>query len=125
MIKKIMIIATLVFPGLLFAQQAQIDYSEPISILAAYSLASAVVLGIVTSIVVLVNGRRMRGGIFGRALNYLGVGMLIVLVGTITPLFSSITPTSLEGALPSILNTVGYVIMAFAATKLLRATRGS
>lgn len=124
MFRKIIIIAVMALPGILYAQEElPVDYSEPISILTWYSLASAIALGVVTSVVVIINGRRMKGGVFGGALYYLGIGMFIVLVGTISSFFPSIAPEYLEGTLPNLLNTIGYVIMAIAASRLLRATR--
>lgn len=116
----------MVAPAVLFAQGTiDVDYSGVISILMIYSLISAVVLGIVTSIVVIINGRRMKGGIVGGALNYLGIGMFIVLVGSVSVFFPAYIPAYFQGVLPNILNTIGYVVMAIAASKLLNATKGA
>lgn len=123
MIKQATILTGILFPGILFAQsQIPIDYAGPISILTFYSLISAVALGVVTSIIVLINGRRMKGGILGGALTSLGIGMFIVLAGTITYLFPSLVPGGMQGVFPNILNTVGYVVMAIAASRLLKVT---
>jgi len=125
MLKKLIILASLSLPEILFAAgSTTLDYSEPISILMFYSMISAVALGIVTSIIVIVNGRRMKGGVFGGALKYLGVGMLIVLTGTIVSFSPSFIPVYMQGVAPSVLNTVGYIIMAIAATKILSVTKG-
>jgi hypothetical protein len=124
MIKKLSLLLSLLSPSILFANSQYTDgYSNAISILMFYSVVSAVALGIVTSIIVIINGRRMKGGIFGGALKYLGIGMLIVLAGTVASIFPSLTPQYLDGVLPSILSTVGYVTMAIAATKILKVTR--
>jgi len=126
MIKRFFVFATLLFPVVSSAANDSIvDYSEPILILTFYSVVSAVALGIITSIVIIVNGRRMRGGVFGGALIYLGIGMLIVLTGTIASFSPSSLPSSMQGVLPSILNTIGYVTMAFAANKILSVTKGN
>lgn len=117
----VFIISLFLTPVVSFAQE--VDYSETTSILMMYSLGSAVVIGIITSIIVLINGRRMKGGIFGSTLTYFGVGMFIVLLGSVLMVFPSIIPDYMENSLPSILNTVGYVIIAVAANKLLNATK--
>jgi len=125
MIKNLFIFISLFFPSILLAgSHSIIDYSEPVLILTFYSVISAVALGIVTSVIVIINGRRMKGGVFGGALKYLGVGMLVVLAGTVVSLFPSFIPPYLQGVLPSILSTIGYVIMAIAASKILKVTRG-
>ena len=125
MVKRFFLLFSLFFPGVLFAagDSFTADYSDTVLILTFYSVISAVALGAVTSIIIIINGRRMRGGVFGGALKYLGVGMLIVLAGTVVSFFPMITPQYLQGALPSILNTIGYIIMAFAANNILKATR--
>lgn len=126
MIKQIIIFVSIFTPSVLFAQtQVTIDYAGPISILMSYSLVSAIALGVVTSIIVLINGRRMKGGVFGGVLTLLGIGMFIVLAGTISFLFPSIVPNSMQGVFPNMLNTFGYVIMAIAASRLLKVTKGT
>lgn len=126
MIKQIIVFVSIFAPSVLFAQsQVSVDYAGPVTILTLYSLISAVALGIVTSIIVLINGRRMRGGVFGGALTSLGVGMFIILTGTVVSIFPSIVPNGIQGVFPNILNTIGYVIMAIAASRLLKVTKGT
>jgi len=126
MIKQIIVFVSIFAPSVLLAQsQVSVDYAGPVTILTLYSLISAVALGVVTSIIVLINGRRMRGGVFGGALTSLGVGMFIILTGTIVSLFPSIVPNGVQGVFPNILNTIGYVIMAIAASRLLKVTKGA
>lgn len=116
------LLAFLLFaPSVSFAQQ--IDYSDTISILTIYSLTSAVLVGVITSVIVLVNGRRMKGGIFGSTLTYFGVGMLIVLVGSVFMINTSLFPDYMMHSLPSIVNTIGYVVIAIAGNKLLHVTK--
>lgn len=125
MIKRLFILISLFLPSLLFAESnVSADYSDPAFILTFYSVTSAVALGIVTSIIVIINGRRMKGGIFGSALVFLGIGMLIVLAGTVTSLPFSFVPQYTQGVLSSILSTIGYVTMAIAASRILKVTRG-
>jgi len=126
MIKRLFFLTSLFLPTTLFAfgDVVQADYTGPVLILTFYSVASAVALGIVTSVVIIINGRRMKGGVFGSALKYLGVGMLIVILGTISSFHFSFIPTYLQGVLPSVLNTIGYIIMAVAANNILKVTKG-
>ncbi len=123
--KRIFILAVFLFtPSVSFAGTHSLDsYAGAVSILMFYSLASAVALGVVTSIIVIVNGRRMKGGIFGGALKYLGVGMLIVLAGTVVSFFPTLVAEPLRNIIPSVLSTIGYVVMAIAASKILKVTK--
>lgn len=126
MIERLFFLISLFLPTAIFASENIVpaDYSEPVLILTFYSVASAVALGIVTSVIIIINGRRMKGGVFGGALKYLGIGMLIVILGTISSFPLSFIPQYLQGVLPSILNTIGYIIMAVAANSILKVTKG-
>jgi len=106
----------------LFTQQ--IDYSVPISILSTYTLLSAVTVGVVTSAVVLINARRMKGGVFGSAMNYFGVGMIIVLVGFSTTFLHFSLLNNFIQMINDVLYITGYIAMAIAASKIFNATKG-
>lgn len=125
MFKRLLFLTALLLPGVAFAgSHSDVSYySGPILILTFYSVVSAVTLGIITSVIVIINGRRMKGGVFGSALKYLGIGMFIVLMGTVVSFSPALVPQYLQGTLPSILNTIGYVIMAIAANNILKITK--
>jgi uncharacterized membrane protein YagU involved in acid resistance len=121
MIKLILIIFSLFLPSMLFAQQ--VDYTAPSLILSYYSMFSAIAVGVITSVMVFINGRRMHGGVFGNALIYFSVGMIIVLVGFLFPLLSVKTTGSFAEIFGNILYIIGYIAMAFAADKILKVTK--
>jgi hypothetical protein len=90
-----------------------------------YVFTSVVIIAVVTNIVVFGAARRMKGGVFGTALNYFGVGMVSVLVGFI--LNNIYSTTTQQGVLifTNALFIIGYIAMAFAATKLSNAIKGN
>ncbi|GMQ95004.1 MAG: hypothetical protein BMS9Abin13_114 [Patescibacteria group bacterium] len=119
---KISIIISLLLPSVSFAQDA---YSGATLILSSYSFISAIAVGILTSIMVLINARKMKGGIFGSVLYYIGVGMLFVIGGFAASFLSLEFPVYVTNMLRDILFIAGYVIMAIGAGKLFHITRGN
>jgi len=99
-----------------------------IVILKAYSLASVLLIGVVTSVLVFINSRKMKGGLFGTALAHLSVGMFLVLVGYVIMSVASFVPETGEAVvyakvLQDIFFVLGYIIMAVAGHKLFKFTR--
>ena len=127
--KKI-IISTSIFL-FAFANIAHAEYllsAEEISamsgILQTYALGSALVVALVTSIVVFRNARKMKGGVFGKVLNYFGFGMVVVLIGHIVDAHPSLVPVENVSTIDNTLFIIGYILMAIAATKMARAIEG-
>ena len=94
------------------------------SVLQTYALGSALVVAIVTSIVVFRNARKMKGGVFGKVLNYFGIGMMVVLVGHVIDAHPSLIPMEDVSTVDNTLFIIGYILMAIAATKMARAIEG-
>lgn len=104
------------------------DYLIPdstLTILNSYSLVSAILVGLATSILVLINARKMKGGVFGSVLNQFALGMFFVLVGfLLVSIPWQIGSPIIVKTAHDVLYILGYIIMAVAANKLLRAIRG-
>jgi len=95
-------------------------------ILSSYTLASTLIVGLVTSILVLNIARRMDGGLIGQALKYFSIGMFFVLAGFIVEqeiLFKGFGAynTSFANTAHDVLFIIGFIVMAFAAQKLSKA----
>ena len=109
------------------AESLETDLSSTLSILNIYSLASAVLVGIITSAMVFINALKMKGGIFGRVLTYFAAGMALILIGfAVSSYRVFVSESAIEGnILESAYNAlfiIAYVIMAFASHKLHVAT---
>lgn len=124
MIKIVTISLSLLFPFISFAQEVSVDYSSTYSILNMYSFVSVILVGIITSIIVLRNAKKMSGGIFGDALGYFGVGMLVMLAGIGVSLGVAILSKETVGMIGNIFYITGYVLMAIAADKIRRIIQG-
>ncbi len=96
-------------------------------VLQTYVLVSAIIVALVTCVVVFRNAKMMKGGIFGKVLNYFGMGMAAVFIGYIANAYPSLVSfMAVEdvGILSNSLVIIGYIFMAVAATKLSRAIEG-
>ncbi len=124
MTKTAIIISGLLLPGVLFAQESYVDYSNTYSILNMYSFLSVIVIGAITSIIVLMNAKKMSGGIFGEALGYFGVGMLVMLAGITVSLGFALFSEQSLGVVGNMFYIIGYVLMAVAADKIRNIIQG-
>ena len=121
--------AALFTPLAVFAQDTAseavyTDYSGMFSILNTYSFVSVLLVGAITSIVVLRNARKMTGGIFGDALGYFGIGMLVMLGGITISLGVAFFSEEAIGVLGNVFYITGYVLMAIAADKIRKIVEG-
>jgi hypothetical protein len=85
-----------------------------------FSLLLSIVIGIIATTLVFRAAKRLGGGLFGLVLNYVGVGMAFVVLGT---LFSVVGPW-FEGFWFNVISTtffaLGYIFMVIGANKLLK-----
>jgi hypothetical protein len=121
------------FVLLLFARVAHASFDYSLSqedveamtrVLQTYAHVSAIIVASLTSVIVFNSAHKMRGGVFGKVLNYFGAGMLFVLSGFIINAYPNFIPISDSGVVSNILFITGYVLMAVSATKLSRAIEG-
>jgi len=114
------------FPVFAFAFEYAYIPDDALLILSSYTLASAVLIGVATSVLVAINSSKMKGGVFGKVLGYFSVGMFLVLLGFLAGEISFSMPENgvVIRAVHDALYIVGYIIMAVAAQKLLTAIKG-
>ncbi len=84
------------------------------------SLLLAIVIGIVATIYVFRAASKMGGGLFGLVLNYIGIGMIFIVLGTAT----MVVDIWFSALWFNIINTVffafGYIFLVVGANKLLK-----
>jgi len=105
------------FDGIL-PEEEVVAVSKPLQ---AYTLASAMVIAIVATIVVFRNSQKMRGGIFSVVLRYFGAGMVAILFSFIAGSQFSFFSFDNADMISNILFIIGYVFMAMAAVKMHKA----
>lgn len=84
------------------------------------SVGLAVIIGVVATILVLQAANKMGGGLFGSVLNYIGIGMAVVIVATLTVFFSAWLPGSWVSLTHTVLFSIGYICMVLGANKLYK-----
>lgn len=123
--KKILLVASLLFiPTLLFA--ASEDYINTLvsDLAPRLSLWSAIIVAFAASVMVFVNARSMKGGIFGTVLNYFAVGMILILGSFLVASLNVFGTEGIAKTANNILFILGYIIMALAANKLSQLAQG-
>lgn len=79
-----------------------------------------IVIGIIASIMVLRSAKRMGGGLFGHVLNLIGVGMVLVVLGSLSVLLSSWFPAGYVALSHTVLFSLGFILMVLGANKMLK-----
>lgn len=118
----------IVYTALIFALPL-VSYAGAITvdtatILNYYTFASALFVGITTSILVFLNSRKMKGGIFGTVLRYFSFGMILLLISFMINSFGNPSASEIDTTkiVQDVLFIVSYTTMAIASSKLSSAT---
>ena len=85
-----------------------------------FSLLLSIVIGIIATFIVFRAARKLGGGLFGSVLNYIGIGMLFVVLGTISTVIDSWITDSLFNIIGTAFFALGYIFMVIGANKLLK-----
>lgn len=102
-----------------FVQMAQFEDNS--QLLSSLSLWATIIIAFVTSVMVWLGGRKMRGGVFGKVLAYFSIGMMLIFFGFVAQIFSTEDTTAIYfDLLHGALYTLGYIFMGVAGNKLLR-----
>lgn len=85
-----------------------------------FSLLLSVVIGIIATFIVFRSAKKLGGGLFGSVLNYFGVGVLLIVLGTIAtvvdPWFSGLG----FNVVSMVFFALGYIFAVVGANKLLK-----
>ncbi len=85
-----------------------------------FSLWVAILIGVIASVLVLRAAHKMGGGLFGTVLNLIGVGMILVALGTIFIAASPWFPENFLKLSYTVFFSVGFICMVLGANKLLK-----
>ncbi len=125
--KYLAVLSLMLLPAIASAGVADVfvRIEDNSGLFALVSLWSTIIIMVVTSAMVWIGGRQMRGGVFGTVLTYFSAGMVLVVLGFVSglPLTEKIPSLYLKLTHDS-LYLVGYILMGIAASKLLKAIKG-
>jgi len=86
-----------------------------------FSLLLSIVIGVIATFLVFRAAGKMGGGLFGTVLNYVGIGMVLIVLGTISIV---VEPWILSDIWLRLAHTVffalGYIFMVIGGNKLLK-----
>lgn len=80
----------------------------------------AIIIGLTASILVLRAAHKMGGGLFGSVLNFIGIGMIIVVIGTLSVVLATWLPPAWINLIHTVLFSLGYICMVLGAHKLFK-----
>ncbi len=85
-----------------------------------FSLLLSIVIGVIAMALVFRSAKKLGGGLFGSVLNYIGIGMFLIVLGTA----STAAGAWLTGLWLNVVSTAcfatGYIFMVIGANKLLK-----
>ncbi len=85
-----------------------------------FSLLLSVVIGIIATFFVFRVAKKLGGGLFGSILNYIGIGMFLVVLGTITTIVDKWVVDFWPNVSSTVFFATGYIFMVIGANKLFK-----
>lgn len=85
-----------------------------------FSILLSIVIGCIATAYVFRAAHKMGGGLFGLVLYYIGIGMVLVVLGTISIVLAPWISASMLRMLHTVCFSLGFVFMVLGANKLLR-----
>lgn len=84
------------------------------------SLWIGILIGIIATVLVFRSAGKMGGGLFGGVLHLFGIGMIMIVAGTLSVVFASWIPANFLELTRTVLFSTGYVLMVLGANRLLK-----
>lgn len=84
------------------------------------SLLLSVVIGIIATSFVFRAAKKMGGGLFGSVLNYIAIGMVLVVLGTVSMFVDNLFSAVWFNVINTTCFALGYIFMVIGANKLLK-----
>lgn len=85
-----------------------------------FSLLLSIVIGMIATGLVFRASRRLGGGLFGSVLNYIDVGMVFIVLGTISTVIDLWVVSFWINVTSTAFFALGYIFMVLGANKLLK-----
>lgn len=86
----------------------------------SFSSWMGIAIGIIATVLVLRSAGKMGGGLFGKVLNLMGLGMGLVTLGSLSVVAASWVPASFVALSHTVLFSLGFVLMVLGANKMLK-----
>lgn len=112
------------FPFISSAQGPDLNFSNDFAFASLFagnfSILLSLVIGSIATSLVFRAAQKMGGGLFGSVLNYIAVGMVMIILGTLSVVLEPWLVDLWLGVINTIFFSLGYIFMVVGANKLLK-----
>lgn len=85
-----------------------------------FSMLLSIIIGFIATYLVFRAAKKMGGGLFGSVLNYINIGMVLILLGTASAVLGSWISDTWLSIVNTVCFAVGYIFMVLGANRLLK-----
>jgi len=85
-----------------------------------FSLLLSILIGIIANVIIFRAAKRLGGGLFGSVLNYIGIGVSFIVLGTIATVVNPWFISFWFNITSTVCFAVGYIFTVIGANKLLK-----
>lgn len=85
-----------------------------------FSLLLSVVIGFIATFLVFRSAKKLGGGLFGLILNYIGVGVLLIVLGTVATIMALWSGVLWANIASTVCFAIGYIFVVIGANRLLK-----
>jgi hypothetical protein len=126
----IMSLFAILFPVSVFAQQLeQINLDNNLNYACSFSgsftFLLSIIIGAIATILVLRSSTKLRGGLFGLVLNYIGIGMFFLVMGSVSFIANNWFYNIWSDLVSMMLFSVGFIFIVLGANKLMKSVMQS
>jgi hypothetical protein len=86
----------------------------------SFSLLLSIIIGIIATFIVFRAAKKLGGGLFGSVLNYIGIGMSLIVLGTIATIVDPWYTGLGFNIVSTVCFAIGYIFTVIGANKLLK-----
>lgn len=86
----------------------------------SFSLFLSILIGMIATFIVFRAAKKLGGGLFGSVLNYIGIGMSLIVLGTITAIINPLYTGFGFNIVSTVCFAMGYIFTVIGANKLLK-----
>jgi hypothetical protein len=100
--------------------QAQDSFAYASIFAGNFSLLLSILIGIIAVVIVFRAAKKLGGGLFGSVLNYIGVGILLIVLGTLATVIDPLFSGFWLNLVSTVCFSVGYIFTVLGANKLFK-----
>lgn len=103
-----------------YVPQSEDNYAYASIFAGNFSLLLSIVIGAIATVIVFRAARKLGGGLFGAVLNYIGIGMMLIVFGTIATVVGPLFTGFWLNLVSTICFAIGYIFTVIGANKLFK-----